>query len=189
MALKRYTDAVKMATLQEALDEAYATATNEEIPLHAMEINHPAFETPLRVIRWPVTGPEPDKFVCKHEPTADIDPNKNVDYYGFPYELTLPESSQDSEGSFNFRCAIYNNFDEWLLKAAMTQGVLKATYRQYIKGRELEGPAVVWPDIQITAPRREGGDILADGVILRWMRKPFGGLYLPIDYPALVTGR
>jgi hypothetical protein len=178
-----------MATLQEAAEEAYASATNVDIPLHAMEVNHPNFTQPLRVIRWPVTGPEPDKFICKHESTATINPNQNVEYFGFPFELMLPESSQDSEGSFRFKVAIYNDFDEWLLKAVQNPGVITATYRQYIKGRELEGPAVIWPDIQLSSPRRENADIIADGAILSWMKKPFGSLYLPIDYPSLVTGR
>jgi hypothetical protein len=178
-----------MATLQEAMEEAYATVGSPDIPLHAMEVNHPYFTQPLRVIRWPVTGPEPDKFICLHEDNADLNPNQYVDYYGFPFELYTPESSQNTEGTFKFKVNLFNNFDEHLLQAAMNPGIISATYRQYIKGRELEGPAVVWSDIQISSPRREGADIIADGTILRWMKKPFGKLYLPIDYPALVVGR
>ena len=178
-----------MATLQEAMDEAYASAPSDLIPLHAMELNHPAFDEPLRLIRWPVTGPEMTKFNCLHEPQAELNPSSIVEYSGFPFELILPESSTNSEGYFKFKVTLFNNFDEHLMAAALNPGIIKATYREYIKGRELEGPVARWPGITITSPRREGADIIADGTILGWMAKPFGGLYLPIDYPGLVTGR
>jgi hypothetical protein len=177
------------ATLQEAMDEAYASAPSDSIPLSAMEINHPAFTQPLRVVRWPVSGPEPELFRCLHEDDADLDPGAVVEYVGFPFELTLPESSQGTEGTFKFKLAVLNDFDDHLRAAAMGRGVITATFRQYVKGRELEGPAVFWPGITISNPRREGGDVVADGTVLGWMRKAYGGLYLPIDYPALVAGR
>jgi hypothetical protein len=176
-------------TLQEAMEEAYATVTSDEIPLHALEINHPAFSEPLRCIRWPVTGPEPDNFYCLHEDNAPLSPKEIVLYLGFPFELTLPESSANNEGTFKLKVSVYNDFDQYLFEASQSQGIITAIYRQYIKGREKEGPAVVWPGITITSPRREGADIIADGAILGWMKKPFGGLYLPIDYPALIMGR
>ena len=178
-----------MATLQEALDEAYASATSDKIPLHAMELNHPAFTAPLRLIRWPVSGPDLTVFKCRHEVEAELDPALVVEYHGFPYEIILPESSQNTEGAFKFKVSLYNDFDDQLKEAALTPGVIRATYREYVKGKELEGPVVTWPGITIASPRREGADIVADGVILRWMTKPYGGLYLPTDYPGLVTGR
>jgi hypothetical protein len=178
------------ATLQEAMEEAYASvAADNPIPLHAMEIDHPAFSGPLRVIRWPVAGPEPERFLCLHEEKASLDPGARVEYVGFPFEITLPESSANTEGTFRFKVAIYNEFDQYLMAAAMSPGVITATYRQFVKGRELEGPEAVWPGITISNPRREGTDIIADGMILGWMKKPYGGLYLSIDYPGLVSGR
>jgi hypothetical protein len=178
-----------MATLQEAIDEAYASVSYDEIPLHGLEINHPSFTEPLRVIRWPVTGPEPDGFMCLHEETAKLNPGEAVKYIGFPFELTLPESSTNTEGSFKLRLAVYNDFDQYLYEAALNPGIIEATYRQYVKGREEEGPAAVWDGIVISSPSREGADIVANGTILGWTKKPYGKLYLPIDYPGLVQGR
>ena len=175
--------------LRAAYEEAYATVNCEEIPLDAMEINHPYFTQPLRVVRWPVSGPDPEVFKLLHEDGAPLEPGRVVEYVGFRFELTIPESTKDSEGMFKFKVAIYNDFDEHLMAAALNPGVITATYRQYVKGRELEGPAVTWPDITISSPRREGADMVADGTGLGWMRKPFGGLYLPLDYPALIAGR
>ena len=175
--------------LRAAYDEAYATVNGVEITLDAMEINHPSFTRPLRVVRWPVPGPEPEFFKLLHEDGAALDPGLVVEYVGFPFELTIPESTKDSEGMFKLRVAIYNDFDQHLFDAALNPGVITATYRQYVKGRELEGPATAWPDITLSSPRREGSDMVADGTVLGWMRKPFGGLYLPMDYPALIAGR
>jgi hypothetical protein len=178
-----------MTTLREAIEEAYASVSYDEIPLHGMEINHPSFTEPLRVIRWPVTGPEPDYFDCLHEEDAPHAPGEIVKYVGFPFELSLPESSTNTEGSFRFKIEIYNDFDQYLYQAALNPGIITAIYRQYVKGREAEGPAAIWAGITISNPRREGADVIADGTILGWVKKAYGKLYLPIDYPALVQGR
>jgi hypothetical protein len=178
-----------MATLEEAYEEAYASVSHDVILLHALEINHPAFDEPLRVIQWPITGNEPDKFYCLHEKDATYNPGKEVLYVGFPYTMTLPESSPNNEGTLKIEIAIYNDFDRYLYEAALNPGIIKAIYRTYIKGREKEGPVYTWKDLTISNPSREGGKIKADGTVLGWMKKPFGKLYQPIDYPALERGR
>ena len=49
--------------LEKAIAEAHASAPQDEIPLHFLEVNHFTFtEGPVRVMRWPVTGPERGKF-------------------------------------------------------------------------------------------------------------------------------
>lgn len=177
------------SALHEAITEAWASAPDSVITLDCLEIDHHEFTEPLRVVRWPVTGPELERFFLKHEDNAPLDPGQIVEYAGFPWEITMPESSTNARGAFNIRVALYNDFDKYLEAAAMGGGIIRATYRQYIKGREAEGPAVVWPGIEILSPRREGGSIIADGGILRFMSKPYGNIYLPHEYPALVMGR
>lgn len=176
-------------TLQEAMEEAYASAPSDLIMLAAMEVWHPAFIAPLRVVNWPVVGNELVEFRCRHEAGAPRDPGGEVSYHGFPFEIVPPESSHSTEGYFKIKVSLYNDFDKELMEAAMNPGVIRAIFRQYVKGRELEGPVAAWPDITISSPRRQGADIVADGSILGWMAKPFGGLYLPSDYPGLAQGR
>lgn len=179
-----------MATeLQTAIEEAYASVKNEIIPLHALEINHPSFTEPIRVVRWVYALPEPKIFRLTHEDDAPIGPGGEFDYVGVPFELTLPESSQNTEGSFVIRVPVFNEIDSWLARATETSDVITAIYRQYVMDRESEGPAFCWYDIEITNPRREMSEIKADGAILGFTKKPFGGLYLPMDYPALTRGR
>lgn len=43
--------------LEKAIAEAYASAPQDVIPLHALEVNHFTFTEPVRVIRWPVERP------------------------------------------------------------------------------------------------------------------------------------
>lgn len=175
--------------LKTALDEAYASAPQDKIPLDTLEINHPTFTEPMRVVRWPVLGPEPDIFYLKLEDDAPYNPGQVVKYVGFPFELTIPDSSAEAEGYFEIRVSVHQEIDRALMNAALNRGIITANYRQYIKGMELEGPAEKWVGIEIQSPRREGGDIVASGAILKWMRRPLGKIYTPGDYPGIVTGQ
>ena len=71
--------------LEKALAEADASAPQDRISLHALEVNHYTFTDPVRVIRWPVTGPEPDRFHCLLEGDAPYNPNQIVEYIGAPF--------------------------------------------------------------------------------------------------------
>lgn len=178
-----------MITLDEAIAEAYASAPDDELVYDALEIDHPAFIAPARVVNWPVTGPEPQRFQFRHESTAPLNPDEVVEYIGLPFEVIPPESSENNAGTFQIQLSLPDDFDQYLEAAATNPGVIKANYRQYIQGREDEGPAVLWLDLTITSPRREGGAIIADAAVLTWANNPYGDLYLPSDYPALVSGR
>ncbi len=178
-----------MPTLDEAIAEAYASAPDTGIVLDCMEIDHPVFTRPARVVNWPVTGPEPERFHLLHEPDAPIDPNQTVEYIGLPFEGILPDQTESSLGMFKIRFSPNDDFDQYLEQAAMSNGIIKATYRQYLQGREMEGPAACWYDLTITSPRREGGMIIADATVLVWAGNPYGDLYTPSGYPAMVPGR
>lgn len=179
------------ATLDEAIREAYASAPVDVIVLHTLEINHPAFTAPARVCRWPVTDNEPTRFRCLIEPEALYNPGQVVDFIGLPFDITLPEKSTDNPGSFTLRLDnVGDTLDEELESAALFGSKITAIYREYIKGTETtDGPRSVWSDITITNPHMEGQTIVANGAVLDWLFKPFGSLYLPSDYPALVRGK
>jgi hypothetical protein len=178
------------ALLEKAIAEAYASAPQNVIILHAIEINHPAFSEPARVIRWPVTDNEPTRFRCLLEDDAPYNAGQVVEFIGLPFNLSLPDKG-DSPGNFEFRIDnVGDLLDEELEAAALQGGQITAIYREFIKGRELEGPASdPWYDISITSPHMEGQTIVATGTVLNWIFKPYGKLYLPSDYPALVRGR
>lgn len=175
--------------LKRAIAEAYASAPQDKIPLDTLEILHPTFTEPLRVVRWPITGPEPTIFNLRLEDDAPLNPGEVVEYIGFPFELTIPDSSEESEGTFEIRVSVHHEIDQALMNAALNPGIITGNYRQFIKGMELDGPADWWRGIEIQSPRRESGDIVANGSVLSWMNRAFGKLYTPGRYPGIVTGQ
>jgi hypothetical protein len=177
--------------LEAALKEAYASAPQDEIILHALEINHRSFTEPIRVIQWPVTGPEPDRFKCLLEADAPYNPGQVVTFIGLPFDLVPPEKSTENMGQFQIRVEnVGDILDEHLEAASLNGGTITAIYREFLKGsEEVMGPVAIWGDIKIISPRPEGQAIVFDGAVLDWMFRKFGRLTLPSDYPALVTGR
>ena len=176
--------------LDAAIQEAYAAAPQNVILLHTLEINHPAFSKPARVCRWPVTGNEPDTFRCLIESYALHNHGEVVEFVGLPFEITLPEKSTDTPGTFKLKLDnVGDTLDEELEAAVLYGSKITAIYREYIKGTEgTDGPRCVWDGITLTNPTMDGQSISADGSILDWMFKPFGRIYLPSNYPALVRG-
>jgi hypothetical protein len=175
--------------LAKALAEAYASAPKGQIPLDTLELNHPNFTQPIRVVRWPVTGPAPRIFDLCLEDDAPINPGAVVQFIGFPFDLKIPESSNETEGTFELRLSVHQEIDQVLMAAVLNPGIITAIYRQYVTGLELEGPSAVWPDIEIQSPRREGGDIVAQGAILRWMFKNYRDLYTAGKFLGITAGR
>jgi hypothetical protein len=171
-------------------EEAYASAPQNEIVLHSMEVNHKTFTEPFRVIRWPIAGEEPVRFQCLLEEDADYNPNEIVEFIGAPFELMLPEKDTENPGQFTVRIDnIGDLLDEYLENAALSGGKISAVYREYIKGQEKDGPASVWPGITLTSPRMENQTLFMDGAILSWMSKKWGGVYTPGKYPGIMLGR
>ena len=175
---------------EQALAEAYACAPQDVIVLHSLEVNHFTFTEPVRVIRWPVTGPEPERFICLLEDDAPYDPARAVTFIGAPFEVTLPEKSTESIGQFTIRIDnVGDLLDEYLENAAMSGGKITAIYREFLKGQEMDGPASVWAGITLHSPRMEGQTLFMDGAMLDWVFRAHGEVYKPEDYPGIVAGR
>jgi hypothetical protein len=176
--------------MEASIAEAYASAPQNAIVLHALEVNHPTFTEPVRVIRWPVAGPEPEMFLCLQEGDAPYHPNQTVPYIGAPFEVVPPEKSMESTGTFTLRVDnIGDLLDEYLENAALEGGAITAIYREFLKGQEMDGPASVWPGIALQSPRMEGQTLVMDGAVLDWVFRKYGNLYLPGDYPGIIAGR
>lgn len=173
--------------LEEARLEAYASATHGDVILHAVELNHPVFrgQDPIRVIRWPVVGPEPQKFHCLLEDTSPEDAGQVKTFVGFPFELKLPEISSENNGTFEGRFGYDTDIDAILMDAAQNPGVITMHYRQYVLGRELEGPVETWAGIEVQNPRREGGMITFNGQPLPWLNRGFSKNYTKGEFPML----
>ena len=176
--------------LEAAMREAYASAPENVIILHSLEVHHHTFTEPIRVIRWPITGNEPTEFKVRLEDDAPFDPGRVVTFLGVPFSIMLPDQDSESIGQFKISLEnIEDRIDEYLKNAALGGGKITAIYREYIKGEELEGPSAIWQGMTFANPRMEGQTITMDGVVLDWLTRGWSSLYLASDYPALVAHR
>lgn len=176
------------ALLEKAIQEAYASAPVDVQMLHTLEINHKSFSQPARVACWPVE-PEIKKFLLKIEDDAIYNPGQMVEFIGLPFQVVLPEKSSDTPGSIQIRISGVGDYlDEDLEAAALSGGRISVIYRGYIIGREAEGPAESWFGIHLDSPELDSqtGDLTATGTVLDWINLPYGSLYTPSRYPALV---
>jgi len=174
--------------LTRALMESYASAVQETILLYTLEINHRAFVRPARVARWSAAQPTPEKFHCRLEANAPYDPGQMVEFIGLPFDVKFPDKTEDNAGEFSFQVqGIGFELDADLEAASLSGGKISAILRVYIKGEELQGPAEVWPGIDICNPAIDAttGDVSASGSLFGWLNRTFGRNYTPGKYPAL----
>ena len=175
--------------LQKAIEEAYACASPDILPLLTVEINHRTFTTPVRLLRHPLLTPEPEVFRLRLEASAPQDAGQVVEFLCVPFEVIPPEKMKDSPGEFVFKIGnVGNQLDSYLENAALEGGVLTAVFREYIQGEELTGPAAWFPGINLRNPEVDSqtGDFSVKGTVLDWIARKFGRLYTPLKYPALV---
>jgi hypothetical protein len=74
-------------TLSQALKEAYAAAPTNEIAYHTLEIYHPAFTAPIRVVRDYVD------LNATLEASAPRNPSSLVTFVGYGFDIVPPEVS------------------------------------------------------------------------------------------------
>lgn len=177
--------------LEEAIAEAYASAPQDIVLRHTVEISHKTFTQPARLVRHPLNGPKPEEFRMRLEDSAVFNPGQVVTFLGVPFDVKLPEKSTDTPGEFTFHVAgVGDLLDRNLENAALEGGVITAVYREFVAGEELKGPASWWPGISLRSPYidAQSGDLYATGSVLDWLNRRYGRLYTPDRYPALVGG-
>lgn len=115
------------SALSQAIKEAYASAPNTEVAYHTLEIYHPSFTTPIRVVRDFVD------LSAKLEASAPRDASTYVTFVGFGFDLVLPEVS--STGVPTLQITIDNVSRDIMagLEAAVTTSTpITMIYRLYI---------------------------------------------------------
>lgn len=176
--------------LYRAIQESYASATQDIILLYTVEFNHKAFSEPARVCRWSAASPEPEKFYCKLEDDAPYNAGEIVEFIGLPFEVQFPDKTQNNAGEFTFKInGVGFELDADLEAAAMSGGKITAILRIYEKGKEELGPAEIWRNIDIKNPSIDAttGDVTATGSFFDWIDRTFGYNYTPGKYPALCS--
>lgn len=121
--------------LSAAIAEAYASAPADEVILHTVELHHPAFEIPIRVVRERVS------ISARLEASAPRDAGEVVEFAAYAFDLTPPD--QTSTGTPQCVLEIDNVSREILVqvRAAVVEGSpVEMIYRAYLSGALLDGP-------------------------------------------------
>ena len=114
-------------SLSEAMKEAYASAPDDEVILLTIEMRHPSFTEPLRVVRNHVA------LTGTLETTAPANPGEAVEFLPYAFDLNLPEVTET--GRPEIRIAIENISREIVaaLEAAVqTVHRIEVTYRAWL---------------------------------------------------------
>lgn len=114
-------------TLSAAIAEAYASAPTDEVILHTLEIRHPTFTTPIRVVR------DHQDFSAFLEADAPVDPGGNVNFTAFAFDFIMPDVNRSAVPEIE---VVLDNISgeiiAYLDAAAQTSDLIEITYRPYL---------------------------------------------------------
>jgi hypothetical protein len=114
-------------TLSQAIKEAYASAPANVVIYHTLELRHPAFTTPIRVVR------DFTDLTATLEATAPANPGAAVLFIAFAFEFSKPEVS--SSGVPQITISL-DNVDRAIvanIEAAMgSTDLVQVTYREFL---------------------------------------------------------
>ncbi len=123
-------------SLSQALQEAYASAPSNDVIYHTLEIRHPAFTTPIRVVR------DNQDITARLEAAAPENGGELVTFVGFAFDLVRPEVT--STGIPQCAIEIDNVSREILanieLAVTDTDNPIEVTYREYLASDLNTGP-------------------------------------------------
>lgn len=122
------------STLTQAIKEAYASAPTNVVILHTLELYHPAFSTPIRVVR------DFTDLTATLEATAPRNPSAAVLFTAFNFDFNKPEVSPDGIPQVTISL---DNVDRGIvanIEAAMTTtDLVTVIYREFLSN-DLSSP-------------------------------------------------
>jgi hypothetical protein len=114
-------------TLEDALAEAYASAPSSEVILHTLEIRHPSFTTPVRVVR------DFHDFTAYLEADAPQDPGAEVTFIAMAFDFSLPDVEKATSPEIDISLDnVSGELIGYLDAAAQTPDLIEVTYRPYL---------------------------------------------------------
>lgn len=123
-------------TLSDALDEAYASAPSSEVVLHTLEIRHPDFTQPIRVVR------DHQDFDAYLEADAPENPGEEVTFIAMAFDFTLPEVTKSTSPEIEIGLDnVSGEISAYLDIAANSPDLIEVTYRPYLAS-DPSGPSM-----------------------------------------------
>ncbi len=127
-------------TLSDAIREAYASAPADEVILHTLELWHPAFSAPIRVVKGHTA------LDARIEAGAARDAGAVVTFAAYAFSVVPPEVT--SEGAPEMVIEI-DNVDRAILAqldlAVVSDDAVTVIYRAYLDHSTDDGPETVPP--------------------------------------------
>ena len=115
------------STLSQAIREAYAAAPAGQVIYHTLELNHPAFSAPIRVVR------DYADLFAKLESSAPYDAGTYQNFVRFAFDFTKPDMSATGVPQITITI---DNVDRSIvsnIESAMgTADMVTAIYREYL---------------------------------------------------------
>lgn len=170
-------------TLSAAIKEAYASAPTNLVVYHTLELWHPAFAAPIRVVR------DYTNIDAKIEATAARNPSTVVAFTGYAFDVVPPD--QLSSGLPQCTIEIDNVSREILAQidlAIMGTEKITVIYRAYLSDALTVGPENSPPlEMTITSIRATPQRISATAGFVNLLDQRFPGLDYDLEtYPGLL---
>lgn len=172
-------------TLSEALKEAYASADVSVVIINTLEIRHPAFVEPIRVVSdyAPVSA--------KLEANAPLNAGQVVTFQPFAFEMTLPEVMDKGVPELSLKIDNVSREIIQNIELAIPQpDKLEVTYRAYLSNDMLtNGPHNDPPlHLTITSIEADAMAIQARASIADFVNKKFPSQeYDETRFPGLIA--
>ncbi len=121
-------------TLSEALKEAYTAVPDNTVIYHTLELRHPAFTTPIRVVR------DYQDFDARLEANAPDNPGEIVTFVRFAFEFSKPAVTSTGVPTLQIQIDNVSRLIAASIENALTSTELvTAIYREYIS-TDTSGP-------------------------------------------------
>jgi hypothetical protein len=178
------------ALMKAAIAEAYASCPLEDaVILYTLEFLHPAFDKPARIARWPVTSNEMRNFSLRLEHEAPANPGEYVDFIHVPFEVTIPAQEENAPGEFKIKVEhIGQLLSEHLIAAVRQREPIRMIFREYLKSMP-EVPQLVYTDFALSAVTVSNNAVEGTATMIDWLKRVYGRIYTPSEFPGLVRGR
>ncbi len=122
-------------SLSDAIREAYAFAPAGVIHYDTLEFRHPAFSTPIRVVR------DNRALTARLEADAPQDAGVEVTFVGYAFDFVRPEVGPDGVPQFTIEIDnVSRDIAAHIELALASRQLIEVTYRAYLS-TDLDGPS------------------------------------------------
>ena len=178
-----------MADLTEAIQEAYASSSTDEVILHTLELNHPSFSEPVRVVRdfgelLEAATEYGGLDIYGH--TLGLEDGSTARFVGMMFDFELPEQEQNKVPELSITLDnVTREVTRYLDSAVLTDSPITVKYREYL----LSSPNTIQYTLDGLTVRKvkcNNARVMMTALFTNLHNKAFPSkVYRPSEYPGL----